>query len=98
MPSFAVVYYLKGSDQKPQEIIEADSVTHAGQLSAAKFTHAGGVLCPQDNEMIVVPTEAISYCHIRPVQERRKSTTRARTPFDDAEDSEGIVALDAPAG
>ena len=95
MPTFALVYHLKGSDQKPQENLEADSITHAGQLAAAKFEGAGAILCPHDAEMLVVPKESVAYCHIRAVQQRRTSSVRVRSPFD-GEDEDDAVALESP--
>lgn len=95
MPSFALTYYLKGSDQKPQEILEADSIEHAGQLAASKFESPGAVLCPHDAEMLVVPKESVAFCNIRAVQQRRTSTTRTRNPFEGIEDDEPI-SLESP--
>ncbi|MBC8136450.1 MAG: hypothetical protein H8F28_11235 [Fibrella sp.] len=96
MPTFALVYHLKGSDQKPQENMEADSITHAGELAAAKFESAGAILCPHDAEMIVVPKDSVAYCHIRAVQQRRTSSVRARNPFEGPEDDDDPVALESP--
>ncbi len=95
MPTFALVYHLKGSDQKPQENLEADSIAHAGQICASKFEGAGAILCPHDAEMIVVPKDAVAYCHIRAVQQRRVSSVRARNPFEGPEDDDP-VALESP--
>jgi hypothetical protein len=81
MPTFALVYHLKSSDQKPQECIEAESIQHAGQIAQSKFETPGAILCPHDNEMVVVPKESVAVCHIRQMQERRKVT--ARPTFED---------------
>ena len=81
MPSFALTYSLKGSDQKPQEILEADSIEHAGQLTASKFETPGAILCPHDAEMLVVPKESVAYCNIRAVQQRRTSSRAYAQPI-----------------
>ena len=97
MPTFALVYYLKGSDQKPQELIEADSAAHAAQVAAAKFEKVGAIICPHDAEVVVVPTESVAYCQIRAVQQRRVATARTVNPFDGPDDDEPI-ALETPVG
>lgn len=97
MPTFALTYYLKGSDQKPQEIIEADSAAHAAMLAAAKFETPGAVICPHDAEVVVVPKESVAYCHIRAVVMRRTASARPVNPFEGIEDDEP-VALETPNG
>ena len=98
MPTFALTYYLKGSDQKPQEIIEADSAVHAAELAAKKFETPGAVVCPHDAEVVVVPKESVAYCHVRAVVMRRTATSRPVNPFDGPDDDGEPVALESPTG
>ncbi|MBC8141956.1 MAG: hypothetical protein H7Y38_11000 [Armatimonadetes bacterium] len=94
MPTYALTYHLKGSDQKPQETIEADSPEHAGELVAKKFETPGAIVCPHDNEVTVVPKESVAICQIRATQQRRTASARRVTPFDEDEDE--TMALENP--
>lgn len=94
MPTYALTYHLKGSDQKPQETIEADSPEHAGELVAKKFETPGAIVCPHDSEVTVVPKESVAICHIRATQQRRTAAARRVTPFDEDEDE--TMALENP--
>ncbi len=96
MPSYALTYYLKGSDQKPVESIEAESIAHAGQIASSKFEGPGAIACSHDAEMIVVPKDSVAYVHIRAVQQRRTATVRVRNPFEGPDDDDGPVALESP--
>ncbi len=93
MPTYALTYHLKGSDQKPQETIEADSPEHAGELVAKKFETPGAIVCPHDAEVTVVPKESVAICHIRATQQRRTASVR-RAAVDDEDDE--AMALDSP--
>ena len=94
MPTFALTYHLKGSDQKPQETLEATSVEHAGELVAKKFETPGAIVCPHDSEVTVVPKESVAICQIRATQQRRTSSARRVNPFESEEMDD--MALENP--
>ena len=94
MPTYALTYHLKGSDQKPQETIEADSAEHAGELVAKKFETPGAIVCPHDSEVTVVPKESVAICQIRATQQRRTASARRVNPFDDGNDDEPMSLED----
>lgn len=86
MSSFTISYIISGSDQKPQEPLEADSLAHAGEIIAARFETPGAIVVPHMEELIVVPKDKVALCNIRQVQERRRAATRTRNPFEGPED------------
>lgn len=92
MPTFALVYHLAGSDHKPQETIEAESIQAAGDAAAKRFESAGAIAVPSGEDLVVMPKASIAYCHLRQIQERRRAPIRN---YDDEEEEaapEGAAA------
>src|SRR4051812_18213882 len=86
MSSFTISYIISGSDQKPQESLEADSLTEAGEIIAARFETPGAIVVPHMEELIVIPKDQVALCNVRQVQERRRAPTRTRNPFEAPEE------------